>query len=246
MYNYCRTGEVWRLGCLIWEVFNGPLPRTSSLRSLGKVRHCASALCCSFTTVTHSIVVFDVLKVINVLWMLNLWRGKYREARRWQRPQMWYFCVHAAAAALWRFVTDQWCGSLLVTYKNVILCLLSSLFPQIPKTLIPHYCELVGANPRARPNPARFLQNCRAPGSFFNNSFVESNLFLEEIQVYKHFKKTSLWITLVFAGTVMVQISQCHSLKLQYTIERSMYYGKFSFSTCWCSSFLFVPLENNQ
>lgn len=83
------TGEVWRLGCLIWEVFNGPLPRTSSLRSLGK----------------------------------------------------------------------------------------------IPKTLVPHYCELVGANPRARPNPARFLQNCRAPGGFLSNSFVESNLFLEEIQI---------------------------------------------------------------
>lgn len=83
------AGEVWRLGCLIWEVFNGPLPRTSSLRSLGK----------------------------------------------------------------------------------------------IPKTLVPHYCELVGANPRARPNPARFLQNCRAPGGFLSNSFVESNLFLEEIQI---------------------------------------------------------------
>ncbi|XP_034037770.1 LOW QUALITY PROTEIN: N-terminal kinase-like protein [Thalassophryne amazonica] len=81
--------EVWRLGCLIWEVFNGPLPRTSSLRSLGKV----------------------------------------------------------------------------------------------PKALVPHYCELVGANPRARPNPARFLQNCRAPGGFLSNSFVESNLFLEEIQI---------------------------------------------------------------
>uniref|UniRef100_A0A665XG12 N-terminal kinase-like protein n=1 Tax=Echeneis naucrates TaxID=173247 RepID=A0A665XG12_ECHNA len=83
------AGEVWRLGCLIWEVFNGPLPRTSSLRSLGKV----------------------------------------------------------------------------------------------PKALVPHYCELVGANPRARPNPARFLQNCRAPGGFLSNSFVESNLFLEEIQI---------------------------------------------------------------
>ncbi|KAJ0002887.1 hypothetical protein NQD34_008036 [Periophthalmus magnuspinnatus] len=83
------AGEVWRLGCLIWEVFNGPLPRTSSLRSLGK----------------------------------------------------------------------------------------------IPKTLVPHYCELVGANPRARPNPARFLQNCRASGGFLSNSFVESNLFLEEIQI---------------------------------------------------------------
>ncbi|XP_035983079.1 N-terminal kinase-like protein isoform X2 [Fundulus heteroclitus] len=83
------AGEVWRLGCLIWEVFNGPLPRTSSLRSLGK----------------------------------------------------------------------------------------------IPKSLVPHYCELVGANPRARPNPARFLQNCRASGGFLSNSFVESNLFLEEIQI---------------------------------------------------------------
>ncbi|KAM6999686.1 N-terminal kinase-like protein isoform 2-T2 [Tautogolabrus adspersus] len=83
------VGEVWRLGCLIWEVFNGPLPRTSSLRSLGK----------------------------------------------------------------------------------------------IPKALVPHYCELVGANPRARPNPARFLQNSRAPGGFLSNSFVESNLFLEEIQI---------------------------------------------------------------
>ncbi|KAM9833591.1 N-terminal kinase-like protein isoform X1 [Syngnathus typhle] len=83
------AGEVWRLGCLIWEVFNGPLGRTSSLRSLGK----------------------------------------------------------------------------------------------IPKALVPHFCELVGANPRARPNPARFLQNCRSPGGFLSNSFVESNLFLEEIQI---------------------------------------------------------------
>ncbi|XP_059371928.1 N-terminal kinase-like protein [Carassius carassius] len=83
------TGDVWRLGCLIWEVFNGNLPRASSLRSLGK----------------------------------------------------------------------------------------------IPKQLVPHYCELVGANPKIRPNPARFLLNCRSPGSFMNNSFVESCLFLEEIQI---------------------------------------------------------------
>nr|XP_015194347.1 PREDICTED: N-terminal kinase-like protein [Lepisosteus oculatus] len=84
-----RSADVWRLGCLIWEVFNGPLPRASSLRSLGK----------------------------------------------------------------------------------------------IPKQLVPHYCELVGANPKARPNPARFLQNCRGPGGFMSNSFVETNLFLEEIQI---------------------------------------------------------------
>ncbi|XP_067328646.1 N-terminal kinase-like protein [Anolis sagrei] len=83
------SADMWRLGCLIWEVFNGPLPRTSSLRSFGK----------------------------------------------------------------------------------------------IPKSLIPHYCELVGANPKVRPNPAKFLQSCRSPGGFMDNSFVETNLFLEEIQI---------------------------------------------------------------
>ncbi|KAJ8337994.1 hypothetical protein SKAU_G00369600 [Synaphobranchus kaupii] len=83
------SADVWRLGCLIWEVFNGTLPHASSLRSLGK----------------------------------------------------------------------------------------------IPKQLVPHYCELVGANPKARPDPARFLQNCRSPGGFLSNSFVESNLFMEEIQI---------------------------------------------------------------
>ncbi|XP_063639159.1 N-terminal kinase-like protein isoform X16 [Pan troglodytes] len=83
------SADMWRLGCLIWEVFNGPLPRAAALRNPGK----------------------------------------------------------------------------------------------IPKTLVPHYCELVGANPKVRPNPARFLQNCQAPGGFMSNRFVETNLFLEEIQI---------------------------------------------------------------
>ncbi|KAJ1106536.1 hypothetical protein NDU88_003937 [Pleurodeles waltl] len=83
------SADMWRLGCLIWEVFNGPLPRPSSLRSLGK----------------------------------------------------------------------------------------------IPKLLVPHYCELVGANPKIRPNPAKFLQNCCSPNGFMSNTFVEINLFLEEIQI---------------------------------------------------------------
>ncbi|XP_039215830.1 N-terminal kinase-like protein isoform X2 [Crotalus tigris] len=83
------SADMWRFGCLIWEVFNGPLPRSSSLRSLNK----------------------------------------------------------------------------------------------IPKSLVPHYCELVGANPKVRPSPAKFLQNCSRTGSFMDNKFVETNLFLEEIQI---------------------------------------------------------------
>ena len=80
---------MWGLGCLIWEVFNGSLSRTGSLKSVGK----------------------------------------------------------------------------------------------IPKNLVPDYVQLVGANPKSRPNPAKFLQECRAYGHYLKNSFVDANLFLQELQV---------------------------------------------------------------
>ena len=81
---------MWGLGCLVWEVFNGPLSRTGSLKSVGK----------------------------------------------------------------------------------------------IPKALLSDYAELVSANPKNRPNPAKFLETCRATGHFLQNSFVDTNLFLQEIQVW--------------------------------------------------------------
>lgn len=90
------AADMWGLGCLIWEVFNGTLPRTSSLKALGK----------------------------------------------------------------------------------------------IPKSLVPNYCELVGANPLSRPNPAKFIDSCCSPGGFFKNSFVDTNLFLEEIQIKDQAEKS--------------------------------------------------------
>ncbi|XP_060711352.1 N-terminal kinase-like protein isoform X2 [Hemiscyllium ocellatum] len=96
------SADMWRLGCLIWEVFNGPLPRSSSLRSLGK----------------------------------------------------------------------------------------------IPKSLVPHYCELVGANPKVRPNPAKFLQSCRGLNGFMNNRFIETNLFLEEIQIKEPVERQNFFLEL--------------------------------------------------
>nr|CAB3265905.1 N-terminal kinase-like protein [Phallusia mammillata] len=83
------SSDMWGLGCLIWEVFNGRLPRTSSLKVIGK----------------------------------------------------------------------------------------------IPKSLVRNYCELVSANPTSRPNPDKFLEGCKVQGSFMSNHFVQTNLFLEEIQI---------------------------------------------------------------
>lgn len=112
---------MWRLGCLIWEVFNGSLPRATALRNPGKVS----------------------------------------AGLRLPHPPQ----------------------ALLSCYPPITLSLTWNLLLQIPKSLVTHYCELVGANPKVRPNPARFLQDCRAPGGFMSNRFVETNLFLEEIQV---------------------------------------------------------------
>lgn len=54
---------------------------------------------------------------------------------------------------------------------------------QIPKVLVPHYVQLVGANPKSRPNPLKFIETCRGSQGFMDNKFVSAMLFMEEIQV---------------------------------------------------------------
>ena len=44
-FGSSRASDMWGLGCLIWEVFNGTLPRTAALKSLGKVGTCVHLRC---------------------------------------------------------------------------------------------------------------------------------------------------------------------------------------------------------
>ena len=99
---------MWGLGCLIWEVFNGPLPQSTALKTS-----------------------------IKVIYIYNDY--------------------------------------------NVGLCY--GIITQIPKSLLPHYCELVSGNPRSRPSPATILLSLREQGGYLDNQFVSLNLRLEEIQV---------------------------------------------------------------
>ena len=94
---------MWGLGCLIWEIYNGILPRTTSLKSVGK----------------------------------------------------------------------------------------------IPGNVVTHYVELVSANPKKRPNPAKFIDNCRQSGGFMKNEFVDANLFLQELQVSVPFSVLNLLACIV-------------------------------------------------
>lgn len=96
------SADMWGLGCLIWEVFNGSLSRTASLKSVGK----------------------------------------------------------------------------------------------IPRNLVPDYVQLVGANPKSRPNPAKFLQDCRTDGHYLKNSFVDANLFLQELQIKEHKEQKTFFSSL--------------------------------------------------
>lgn len=67
---------------------------------------------------------------------------------------------------------------------------------KISKSLVPHYCDLVGAS-TMHSNLAHFLQNCQAPGRFMNNHFVNTNLFLEEIQIKELAEKQKFFQELI-------------------------------------------------
>lgn len=66
----------------------------------------------------------------------------------------------------------------------------------IPKSLAPLYCELVGASPGSRPNPADVITKCRKPGGFFKNDLVDTLLFLEEIQIKDKAEKNRFFSSL--------------------------------------------------
>lgn len=82
--------------------------------------------------------------------------------------------------------TDMWgLGCLIWEVFNGPLNQQTSLktLNKIPSQLSPLYCELVGANITARPNPADIITRCRKLGGYFKNDLVDTLLFLEEIQI---------------------------------------------------------------
>jgi hypothetical protein len=53
----------------------------------------------------------------------------------------------------------------------------------MPKRLVAAYQELLNGNLNKRFNPSKFLSFCRQEKGFMDNHFVETLLFLEQIQV---------------------------------------------------------------
>lgn len=67
---------------------------------------------------------------------------------------------------------------------------------KVPKDLVPLYCELIGANPASRPSPSDFLSRCRADRGYLKNNFIDTLLFLEEIQIKDATERTRFFNSL--------------------------------------------------
>ncbi|CAF0712601.1 unnamed protein product [Brachionus calyciflorus] len=67
---------------------------------------------------------------------------------------------------------------------------------QIPKSLVQAYMSLLNPMPEKRLTPAKFISLCRQSGGFMNNHFVDTLLFLEEIQIKDANEKTKFFTEL--------------------------------------------------
>lgn len=56
----CRSTDIWGLGCLVWEVFNGPLPQVSALRNTSKVRHDSSLYLPPSSSYTSQLFIVEI------------------------------------------------------------------------------------------------------------------------------------------------------------------------------------------
>ncbi|KAL1447618.1 hypothetical protein MTO96_028429 [Rhipicephalus appendiculatus] len=85
-----------------------------------------------------------------------------------------------------KWARDSWgLGCLMWEVFNGPLLKASSIESsgKIPKALTPAFNQLSNSNPSSRPSPADVLTRCRSTGGFFKNSFVDTMLFIEEIQI---------------------------------------------------------------
>jgi SCY1-like protein 1 len=67
-----------------------------------------------------------------------------------------------------------------------------SFLKKIPQRLISAYTDLINAQPSRRLNPSKFLNVCQQSGGFMDNHFVETLLFLENIQVRTKNRQTNI------------------------------------------------------
>lgn len=67
---------------------------------------------------------------------------------------------------------------------------------KIPRSLVTAYKGLVNSQPEKRFSPIKFIEMCRQSGGFMDNHFVETLLFLEQIQIKDQNEKTKFFTDL--------------------------------------------------
>ena len=79
-------------------------------------------------------------------------------------------------------------NGILINKKN-----LQNPGPNLPKRILSVYQGLLNAQTSKRLNPSKFLTLCRQDNGFMNNHFVDTLLFLEQIQIKEQAEKTKFF-----------------------------------------------------
>ncbi|CAG2167246.1 unnamed protein product [Oppiella nova] len=98
-----------------------------------------------------------------------------------------------------KWSADSWgLGCLIWEAFNGLLPEASKLktLGKIPKSLTTPYKELISNSPGDRLSPTDFVTKCRAANGFFKNNFIDSMLFLEEIQIKDTIEKNRFFTNL--------------------------------------------------
>lgn len=102
----------------------------------------------------------------------------------------------AAAKKIEKWSLDSWgLGCLLWEVFNGPLTPATSLknLLKLPKSLVPHFSEMVSANPASRPNPSDLLTTLREHGGYLSNRLVSMALRVEELQIMETSQRTEFF-----------------------------------------------------
>ncbi|KAL5463579.1 hypothetical protein EMCRGX_G032488 [Ephydatia muelleri] len=102
----------------------------------------------------------------------------------------------ASAKKIEKWSVDVWgLGCLLWEVFNGPLTQAASLKnpSKLPKSLVPHFVEMVGVGPVTRPNPSDLLAALREHGQFLSNRLVSMALRVEELQIMETSQRTEFF-----------------------------------------------------
>eukprot|EP01135_Chromosphaera_perkinsii_P010147 Nk52_evm13s2039 gene=Nk52_evmTU13s2039 len=93
----------------------------------------------------------------------------------------------------------------------------------VPRTVVKFYKEMVAGNPESRPKPQRVMQAMQKKGGYFNNEFINTSLFLEEIAIKDVEQKVKFYESL--PSMISTFPKDCNKYKILPLLVNALEFG---------------------